>query len=193
MDFFTHEIMSENFGFELPEESKELTDKEYVNLVNRIRGNFLSYVSVLDSTLTLIISDFFLRDKNDFGLWTKTVFDEDRTVSFGAKIVWLSRIIKNHSGYEKEIDEETRIKIQKKLNEIRIIRNDFAHNFAQNKQIESENVKNREIKLYDFEEGETTTKLFKMQDIMNIINDSWIFEQLEKIELVTKKIRDNQN
>ena len=67
--------MSEPFGFDLPDNSKELTDKEYVNLVNRIRGNFLSYVSVLDSTLTVIISDLFLRDKNDFPLWAKTVFD----------------------------------------------------------------------------------------------------------------------
>ena len=72
--------MSEIFGFDLPDKSKELTDKEYVNLVNRIRGNFLSYVAILDSTLTIIISDLFLRDKNDFSLWTKTVFDKDRTL-----------------------------------------------------------------------------------------------------------------
>jgi len=63
----------------LPDKSKELTDKKYVNLVNRIRVNFLSYVAVLDSTLTVIILDLFLRDKNDFSLWTKTVFDKDRT------------------------------------------------------------------------------------------------------------------
>ncbi|WP_299292785.1 hypothetical protein [Nitrosopumilus sp.] len=183
--------MSENFGFELPDESKELTDKEYVNLVNRIRGNFLSYVSVLDSTLTLIITDFFLRDKDDFPLWAKTVFDEDRTASFGTKIVWLSRIIKSHSQFQKEIDEKNRVQLQQKLNEIRIIRNDFAHNFAQNKKIESENVKNRVIMLYDFEEGKTVPKLFKMQEIMDMINDGWVLEQLNQIELVTKKIREN--
>ena len=40
-----------------------------------------------------------------------------------------------------EIDENTRVKIQQKLNEIREIRNDFAHNFAQNKKIESRNPK----------------------------------------------------
>ena len=191
MDFSRHESMSENFGFELPDESKELTDKEYVNLVNRIRGNFLSYVSVLDSTLTLIITDFFLRDKDDFPLWAKTVFDEDRTASFGTKIVWLSRIIKNHSQFQKEIDEKIRVELQQKLNEIRIIRNDFAHNFAQNKKIESENVKNRVIMLYDFEEGETVPKLFKMQEIMDMINDGWVLEQLNQIEQVTKKIREN--
>lgn len=190
MDFSRHESMSEDFGFELPDESKELTDKEYVNLVNRIRGNFLSYVSVLDSTLTLIITDFFLRDKDDFPLWAKTVFDEDRTASFGTKIVWLSRIIKNHSQYQKEIDEKIRVQLQQKLNEIRMIRNDFAHNFAQNKKIESENVRNRAIKLYDFEGGETVPKLFKMQEIMDIINDGWVLEQLNQIESVTEKIRE---
>ena len=183
--------MSEPFGFDLPDNSKELTDKEYVNLVNRIRGNFLSYVSVLDSTLTVIISDLFLRDKNDFPLWAKTVFDEDRTASFGTKIVWISRIMKNHEDLKKGIDEKTRVKIQQKLNEIREIRNDFAHNFAHNKKIEDENVKNRVIKLYDFEEGMTTPKLFKMEEIMDLINDSWVLEQLEKIEELTKKIREN--
>lgn len=181
--------MNEDFGFELPDESKQLTDKEYVNLVNRIRGNFLSYVSVLDSRLTLIITDFFLRDKDDFSLWAKTVFDEDRTASFGTKIIWLSRIIKNAPQYQKETNEKIRIQIQRKLDEIRIIRNDFAHDFAQNKKIESDNVKNRLIKLYDFEEEKTVYKLFKMQDIMDIINDGWILEQLDHIKSITEKIR----
>ena len=65
--------MSEVFGFDLPDKSKELTDKEYVNLVNRIRGNFLSYTAVLDSTLTIIISDLFLRDKNESEIITVNV------------------------------------------------------------------------------------------------------------------------
>jgi hypothetical protein len=182
--------MNEIFGFELPDKSKALSDKEYVNLVNRIRGNFLSYTAVLDSTLTVIISELFLRDKNDFPLWAKTVFDEDRTASFGTKIVWLSRIMKYHIGFKKEIDEKTRRKIQQKLNEIREIRNDFAHNFAHNKKIESDNIKNRLIKLYDFEEGITTPKIFEMEEIMNLINDVWILEHLKKIENVTRKIRE---
>jgi len=119
--------MSEIFGFDLPDKSKELTDKEYVNLVNRIQGNFLSYVATLDSTLTVIISDLFLRDKNDF---------------------------------------------------------------AHNKKIKSENVKNRLIKLYDFEEGITMPKIFKMENIMYLINDPWILEHLRKIEILTRKIRE---
>ena len=119
--------MSEIFGFDLPDKSKKLTDKEYVNLVNRIQGNFLSYVATLDSTLTVIISDLFLRDKNDFAL---------------------------------------------------------------NKKIESKNVKNRLIKLYDFEEGITTPKIFKMENIMYLINDPWILEHLRKIEILTRKIRE---
>ena len=182
--------MSEIFGFDLPDKSKELTDKEYVNLVNRIRGNFLSYVAILDSTLTVIISDLFLRDKSDFPLWSKTVFDEDRTASFGTKIIWLSRIMKHHIDFKNEIDDDTRVKIQHKLNEIREIRNDFAHNFVHNKKIKSENVRNRLIKLYDFEEGITTPKMFKMEDIMNIINDPWMLEHLNKLEILTRKIRE---
>ena len=181
--------MSKPFGFDLPDSSRELTDMEYVNLVNRIRGNFLSYVSVLDSTLTVIISDLFLRDKGDFPLWAKTVFDEDRTASFGAKIFWISRIMRHHREIRKAIDEKTRVKIQRKLDEIREIRNDFAHNFAQNKKIEPENVKNRVIKLYDFEEGMTTPRYFKMGDVMGLINDPWILEQLEKLSAITKEIR----
>lgn len=182
--------MSESFGFDLPDNSKELTDKEYVNLVNRIRGNLLSYVSVLDSMLTVIISDFFLRDKNDFALWAETVFDEDRTASFGTKIVWLSRIMKNQNDFKNQINEKTRIQIQQKLNEVREIRNDFAHNSVHNKKINSENVKNRLIKLYDFEGGATTPKLFKMEYVMSLINDPWVLEHLEKLETITKKIRE---
>ena len=182
--------MSEIFGFDLPDKSKELTDKEYVNLVNRIRGNFLSYVAILDSTLTVIISDLFLRDKSNFPLQVKTVFDEDRTASFGTKIIWLSRIMKHHIDFKNKIDDDTRVKIQHKLNEIREIRNNFAHNFAHNKKIESEKVKNRLIKLYDFEERITTPKIFKMEDIMSVINDPWILEHLKKLEILTRKIRE---
>ena len=112
--------MSKAFGFDLPDESKELTDKEYVNLVNRIRGNFLSYVSDLDTRLTDIISVFFLRDPDDYPLWRTTVFDEER-ISFGMKIVWLSTIMKHHRDFKNEIDESTRKEIYHKLDEIRKI------------------------------------------------------------------------
>jgi len=98
--------------------------------------------------------------------------------------------MKHHIDLKNEIDNNTRIKIQQKLNEIREIRNNFAHNFAHNKKIESEKVKNRLIKLYDFEEGITTPKMFKMEDIMNLINDPWILEHLKKLEILTRKIRE---
>ncbi len=93
--------------------------------------------------------------------------------------------------FKNEIDNDARVKIQQKLNEIREIQNDFTHNFAHNKKIESENVRNRLIKLYDFEEGITTPKIFKMEDIMSIINDPWILEHLKKLEILTRKIREN--
>ena len=181
--------MSKAFGFDLPDESKVLTDKEYVNLVNRIRGNFLSYVSDLDVTLTTIISNFFLRDPNDFPLWRTTVFDEERTASFGTKIVWLSKIMKHHTDFKNKIDESTRKKIQQKLNDIREIRNDFAHNSAYNKDVKPEDIEKRLIILYEWDEnGCDFPKEFAMKDIMDLINDPWILEQLEKIETLTRKI-----
>lgn len=58
--------MSEIFGFDLLDKSKELIDKELLIWSNRIQENFLSYVSVLNTTLILTILDLFLRDKNNF-------------------------------------------------------------------------------------------------------------------------------
>ncbi len=59
--------MSEIFGFDLPDKSKELTDKEYVNLVNRIRGNFLSYVvKMLEHIKKLEILTRKIREKSHF-------------------------------------------------------------------------------------------------------------------------------
>lgn len=75
----------------------------------------------MDLRLSEIISSFFLRDSNDYPLWRTTVFDEERTASFGTKIVWLSRIMKYHTDFKNEFGESTRKKIQQKLNEIREI------------------------------------------------------------------------
>ncbi len=115
---------------------------------------------MLDSTLIVIMPVLFLLYKNDFPLWAKTVFDEDQTASFGTKIVWLSRIMKHHIDFKNKIDESARVKIQQKLDETREIRDDFAHN----KKIESENVRNGVIKLYDFEEAVTTPNMLKMKN-----------------------------
>ncbi len=52
--------------------------------------------------------------------------------------------------------------------------------FAHNKKIESENIKDKIMKLCDFEEGITTSKMFEMGEIMNLINDIWILEKLKK-------------
>ena len=80
-------------------------------------------------------------------------------------------------------------KIQQKLNEIREIRNDFAHNSAYNKDVNSEDVKKRLIILYEWDEnGCDFTKKFVMKDIMDLINDPWVLEHLEKLEKLTMKI-----
>ena len=181
--------MSEAFGFDLPDESKVLTEKEYVNLVNRIRGNFLSYVSDLDVRLDAIISIFFLRDPDDYSLWRTTVFDEERNASFGAKIVWLGKIMKHDKDLKNEIDENVRKEIQQKLDELRKIRNDFAHNSAYNKDVKSEDIEKRLIILHEWDEnGMEVPKEFVMKDIMNLINDPWLVEHLDKIEKLTEKI-----
>lgn len=180
--------MSEAFGFDLPDEDRVLTEKEYVNLVNRIRGNFLSYVSDLDVRLDAIISIFFLRDRNDYPLWRTTVFDEER-ITFGMKIVWLAKIMKYNTDFKNEFDEHTRKKIQQNLDEIRKIRNDFAHNSAYNKDVKPEDVEKRLIILYEWDEnGQGVPKEFAMKDIMDLINDPWILEQLEKLEKLTIEI-----
>ena len=181
-------LMNKSFVFELPPQSKSLTDKEYVNLVNRIRGNFLSYVSVIDTELNRIIAAFFLRDLNDSELWFQTVFYEDRT-SFGSKIVWISRIMASHDDFIKEIPKVDRLRIQKKLSKMRCIRNEFAHNSAYNKKINQDNVKNRVIELHDFKNGKLVPKLHKMQEIMNLITDCDLPEQFEKLLLIVEYVR----
>lgn len=45
------------------------------------------------------------------------------------------------------------------------------------KKIESENIKNRLVRLYGFEERITTPKIFKMKDIMSLINNLLIIEE----------------
>jgi len=50
-----------------------------------------------------------------------TVFDEERTASFGTKIIWLSRIMKYHTDFKNEIDESTRGKFNKSLMKFEMI------------------------------------------------------------------------
>ena len=183
----TQRRMNEAFSFELPDDSKQLTEKEYVGLVNRIRGNFLSYVSVLDSTLALIITDYLLRDKADFALWEETVFDE-RASSFGTKMYWLGKIISNNEAYQGKMGESWS-DIAKKLDNVRVIRNEFAHNAVRNKQVEDEDVRDRVIRMYYSEEDERVSKTRKMSEIMEVLNDSSLSDQLNHIKDITQKIR----
>ena len=55
--------------------------------------------------------------------------------------------------------------------------------FAHNKKIESENIKDKIIKLCDFGEGITTPKMFEMGEIMNLINETGILEKLKNRKL----------
>ena len=97
--------------------------------------------------------------------------------------------MKYHTDFKNEIDESARVKIQQKLNEIREIRNDFAHNSAYNKDVKPEDIEKRLVVLYEWDEnGQDVPKEFAMKDIMNLINDPWILEHLEKLEKLTRKI-----
>ena len=72
---------------------------------------------------------------------------------------------------------------------MREIRNDFAHLSAYNKDVKSEDIKKRVIILYEWDEnGTDVPKEFVMKDIMNLINDPWLVEHLDKIEKLTQKI-----
>ena len=90
--------------------------------------------------------------------------------------------MKHHIDFKDEIDNDARVKIQQKLNEIREIRNDFAHNSAYNKDVNSEDVKKRLIILYEWDEnGCDFPKKFVMKDIMDLIKI--INRKVEKTEI----------
>lgn len=174
--------------FELPDKNKELSRKEYESLVNKLKSNFLSHVSILDTELTLIITELFLRDKDDFSLWANTVFDEDRTASFGVKTYWLGKILANHAVLAKEYDSKRRKKIIRRLDEIRKIRNDFAHTFTLST-VAPKIIRNRQILLFDFEDGATTTKTYGIKYIADIIKDSFLTDELYGLERRAVSIR----
>lgn len=177
------------FGFDLPPRSRRLTDAEYVNLVNRIRGNFISYVAVLDSALSMIITELFLRDRHDIALWAGTVLDDER-VSFGAKSIWLAKIMANHPAFRSRIGERDRKRIQDRLSRIRSLRNEFAHSYAYNKRVLPRDVRDRVITLYDSEGGRTRARRFSMDEIMGLIDDPWLLRHLEGAAALCRKARD---
>jgi hypothetical protein len=176
------------FEIEIPKKGALLTKKEYESLVNKIKSNFLGYVSILDTDLTMIISELFLRDKKDFSLWSKTVFDEERAASFGAKTYWLGKILAHHKVFAEEYKPTHRRRIIRSLDQVRKIRNDFAHTFTL-ANASDEIIKNRKIILFDFEEGVTTTKTYNIETIANMIQDSFLHDELNKIERIAVKIR----
>lgn len=176
------------FSFDLPPASRRLADAEYVALVNRIRGNFISYVAALDGALTMVITDFFLRDKHDIALWAGSVLDDER-VSFGTKCIWFSKIISNHRAFG-GVSKADRKKISDRLSRIRRLRNDFAHNYAYNKQVDPRDVRERVIRLYDYEDGVTKIRKFKMQDVVDIIDDPWLGRHVQRAAVICRRIRE---
>ena len=175
------------FELDIPAMGETLSEEDYEALVHKIKSNFLGYVSMLDTDLTIIISELFLKNKYDFPLWANTVFDDDRT-SFGSKIVWLGKILTHHDKFNQIYDSELRAKIHKKLNEIRILRNDFAHTFSLTG-VPPNIIQDRKIMIMDFEEGMTTQRTIDMQKISEIIKDRFLRDTLGDIEILTIQIR----
>ena len=104
----------------LPNDDVELTDEEYVDLIYEIKAKFLGWAAYLDTQLSEFITEIFLLDKsNDKSLWYETVFDEDRQVTFGAKIVWLGKILKNHNEIKENFDTKRRKNLINLINDIR--------------------------------------------------------------------------
>lgn len=176
------------FELKLPDKNKVLTRKEYESLVNKLKSNFLGHVSVLDTDLTIIITELFLRDKDDFSLWAKTVFDEDRTASFGVKIYWLGKILAHHRIISKKYDANLRKCIIRELDQVRQIRNDFAHTFTMT-DVAPEIIKKRKIMLFDFEDGRTTTKVYGIENISNMIRNPFLHDELNRLERLIVRIR----
>ncbi|MDA7959361.1 MAG: hypothetical protein MPJ08_01355 [Nitrosopumilus sp.] len=179
--------MNQPFAFRMPPKARRLGRPEYVALVNRLRGNFISYVASLDAEITIIITDFFLRDKKDVPLWASTVLDDEK-VSFGVKKVWFMKILSRDPRFG--MDRATIRRIDARLSKIRSIRNDFAHNAAYNKQVSDEDVAGRMITLYDYEGGRLRRKRFGMQEIMDLIEDPLLPAQIRRAAAACKAIRD---
>lgn len=176
------------FEIEIPKNGAVLTKKEYESIVLKLKSNFLGYVSILDTDLTIIITELFLRDKEDFLLWSKTVFDEERAASFGAKIYWLGKILSHHKTLSRKFDAKLRRKIISDLDSVRRIRNDFAHTFTLTN-VAPAIIKSRKIVLFDFEGGVTTTKTYEIEDIASMIKDPFLHEELGRLERAVVQVR----
>lgn len=154
--------------------------------VQKYRSKFLDSVSVIDIDLTLILSDYFLRRDDDFPLWLDSIFDIDRWASFGQKISWLGKILKHRfSDYEKRKD------LVNQLDEIRELRNQFAHQFSQKSTNEADAEK---YTLYSLKDGKLVP-VIKEAEFFAEMAAKMIFvrDELQKIRSLVLEDRKNNS
>lgn len=167
------------------EESEVLT---FETLIEKYKSKFLNSVATLDIDLTLILSDYFVRRDDDFSLWLDSIFDEDKWATFGQKIVWLGKILKHRfTEYEK------RKELINVLEEIRILRNQFAHQFSLKPTKEESD--RAEFKLYDLKDGKLVPIVIKgdfiteMSKKINFVKEE--FEKIRPLVLIDRKKNSN--
>lgn len=167
----------------MTQSSRDQNPDKFEIVVQKYRAKFLDSVSVIDVDLTLILSDYFLRRDDDFPLWLDSIFDIDRWASFGQKIGWLGKILKHRFP-----DYEKRKELVNQLDEIRELRNQFAHQFSQEtSEVESDEGK---FTLYSLKDGKlvpvTIEADFFSEMAANVI---FVNKELEKIKSLVLKDR----
>ena len=173
----------------LPNNDVELTDEEYVDLIYEIKAKFLGWAAYLDTQLSEFITEIFLLNKsNDKSLWYDTVFDEDRQVTFGAKIVWLGKILKNHNEIKENFDAERRKNLINLINDIRDLRNDFAHTTSL-REVSNEDKSQRRMWLIDHTGGYMQPKIISMNHVVKIVNNSDVLNDLLELTRLAISIR----
>ena len=165
---------------QFPEKNVKLTPGEFQRAIHGLKARFLDVVSTIDIQLTVIISQYFLRKIDDLGLFLDSVFDQDGWATFGNKIIWLGKILKHRFP-----DYENRKEVINKLDELRELRNEFAHTFSMNPS--QEDADKRIIRLYELVDGAMRPIEKNAEDIQNIVYDVvFLFEELDKIQELIK-------
>lgn len=172
----------------LPDESATLTREEYGSLLYEIKSKVLGYGSIVDTKLTEFLSEIFLLDFKRKGLWFDTLFDEDRQATFGAKIVWLGKVMANHDEILDLFDNKRRKKLISKLEELAELRNLLAHTMTFHS-ISDQMIRERTIVLVDFKKMSSETIIKDMNEITDLVNDETILNEINELISLAAEIR----
>ncbi|WP_316505404.1 hypothetical protein [Nitrosopumilus sp.] len=120
---------------------------ECTEIVNDTKRILLDYVAKIDVSLDFMIPYYFLRRQTDIPLFQDSVFDNERWATFGNKISFLGKILKHRfPQYDK------RKKVISILDEMRELRNEFAHTISL--ELTTDEINRRVFFLHKLEDGE---------------------------------------